>query len=156
MCVIVNKRVRPVLGPWSSLLHVDGSDSAIAREDFFDLVMARKLGVDGEGNEESGAVEVSEIVVLEVTHDFRTLVEIGELDLELEAFDVQWVLRVLVIGAAGAADELEANERIRLLRRFLRLHNLNLFNLAVDEKVAVERLCSEATWEISDPQFPNS
>jgi len=80
MCVIVNKRVRSILGVRSRLLHVDSSDPAIAREDLFNLFLRWKLSIDLESYKEGRAVQVSKVIVGEVAHYLRALIVVRKLD----------------------------------------------------------------------------
>lgn len=116
MSAIVNKGVRPRRRVPCRLLHVDGSDFAIARKDLIDLFLRRKLGVDLESHEERRVVLVREVLVGKVSHNLRSLVIVRKLDLKSKSVDFKWRLLAGVVGTTGAAYELEADEGIGLLR----------------------------------------
>jgi len=116
MSAIVNKGVRPRRRVTYRLLHVDGSDFAIARKDFINLFLRWKLRIHLECHEERRVVLVREVLVGKVSHNLRALVIVRKLDLESKSVDFKWRLLAGVVGTTGAADELEADEGIGLLR----------------------------------------
>lgn len=94
MFIIIYESMRSVLSIWSSLFEINCSNFTKAREDFFNLILLRKLRIDREGNKERLAILVGKVVTWLVTNDFRSLVEVRELGLDLVAIDFETLTRV--------------------------------------------------------------
>lgn len=154
--VVVDKDVRSPLGVGSCLLHVDGSYLSISREDLFNFLLGRQLTIHAEGHEEGSAILISTIITWHIANDLGPLIEVGELHLQFMPLHLKLALLRLVVSPGRAADQLETDEGISLLRGLIRRYYFNLFNLSINEEVRIKLLLSNMLWKIPYPELPNT